>query len=47
MAETLQVGVLAMILVVWELVLVLVAMQKVTGVEVRLAFDQLRVLEES
>ena len=33
MAEILLVGVLAMILVVSELVLVLVAMQKVTGVE--------------
>ena len=34
MAGTLLVGVLAMILVVWGLVLVLVATQKVTGVEV-------------
>ena len=33
MAGTLLAGVLAMILVVSELVLVLVAMQKVTGVE--------------
>ena len=34
MAGTLLAGVLAMILVVWELVLVLVATQKVKGVEV-------------